>query len=74
LEATQKADLNVTPWLHWFFQCIDKAIDGAESTLTVVMRKGRFWERQSEGSFNERQSHIINSLLNNFEGKLSTSK
>jgi Fic family protein len=74
LEATQKADLDITPWLRWFFQCIDKAIDGAESILTSVMRKARFWERQKEHSFNERQSHIINRLLNHFEGKLTTSK
>ena len=30
LEATQKGDLDITPWLEWFLGCLDRAFDGAE--------------------------------------------
>ena len=38
------------------------------------MRKARFWEDHAGQSFNDRQRLIINSLLNGFEGKLTSSK
>jgi Fic family protein len=75
LEATQKQDDgNVTPWLHWFLGCLDRAFDGAESTLATVLKKARFWENNSSASFNERQRDMINRLFDGFYGKLNTSK
>ncbi|WP_419756151.1 Fic family protein [Brevundimonas sp.] len=46
LEATQKGDLDITPWLLWFIACLDRAFDGASTILASVMRKaasGRPW-------------------------------
>ncbi len=74
LEATQKGDLDITPWLEWFLDCLDRAFDDAEEILASVMRKARFWERWDRASLNERQRAIINRLLNGFEGKLTSSK
>jgi Fic family protein len=75
LERTQKApDLNVTQWLEWFLQCLDRAIDGAEQTLADVLIKAEFWKRYASGSFNDRQRDMINRLLDGFEGKLTSSK
>jgi Fic family protein len=74
LEATQKGDLDITEWLEWFLGCLGRAFDGAHSKLASVMRKARFWEDHAGQSFNDRQRLIINSLLNGFEGKLTSSK
>lgn len=74
LEHTQKGDLDVTPWLDWFLGCLGRAFDGAEATLAGVFRKARFWERHAEAGFNARQRDMLNRLLDNFEGKLTTSK
>jgi Fic family protein len=75
LEATQKQDSgDVTPWLRWFLDCLDRAIVGAETTLATVLKKAKFWEAHSVANFNERQHDMINRLLNGFEGKLNTSK
>lgn len=74
LEATQKGGLEVTPWLEWFLTCLDRAFDGAASTLGSVMTKARFWEKHAGATFNERQRDVINRLLSDFEGKLTTSK
>lgn len=74
LERTQKADLDITPWLDWFLGCLDRAFDGAETTLAKVFGKARFWERHAGAAFNDRQRDMLNRLLNGFEGKLTTSK
>ena len=74
LEATQKGDLDITAWLDWFLNCLDRAFDGAEATLGAVMRKARFWEALAGQTLSERQIKAVNRLLDGFEGKLTTSK
>lgn len=74
LEATQKGDLDITRWLEWFLECLGRAFDRAETILSTVLDKARFWERFAKVEFNERQRAIVNRLLNGFEGKLTTSK
>jgi Fic family protein len=74
LEATQRGDLDITPWLEWFFACLDRALDGAESTLADVFRKAEFWKKHAGAAFNDRQRNMLNRLLDGFEGKLTTSK
>jgi Fic family protein len=74
LEATQKGCLDITSWLAWFLGCLDRAVDGAQTTLAALLHKARFWEHHAGGAFNDRQRRIINRLLDGFEGKLTTSK
>jgi Fic family protein len=74
LERTQKGTMDVTQWLIWFLNCLDRAIDNAQNILAAVLAKARFWEHIREISLNERQTHILNRLLEGFEGKLTTSK
>ncbi len=74
LEATQKGDLDITPWLEWFLACLGRAFEGAEGILASVLRKARFWERHASAAFNERQRDMLNRLLDGFEGKLTSSK
>jgi Fic family protein len=74
LEATQKGALDITPWMEWFLGCLGSAIDGAQTTLSAVLTKARFWEAVSGTPINERQRLVLNRLLDGFEGKLTTSK
>ena len=74
LEATQRGDVDVTPWLTWFLACLDRAIAGADATLATVMAKARFWDRHRDAGFNDRQRAMLNRLLDGFEGKLTSSK
>jgi len=74
LEATQRGDLDITPWLEWFLNCLDRAIEGAEGTLASVLYKARFWETHRDQTLNERQRSVLNRLLDGFEGKLTSSK
>jgi len=74
LEKTQKGNLDVTPWIDWFFNTLENAIDDALDTLNTILYKARFWESLAEIPLNERQRKMINRLLENFEGKLTSSK
>ncbi len=74
LEETQKATLDITPWMEWFLGCLGRAFDGAQTTLSAVLAKARFWEAIAGVSLNERQRLVLNRLLDGFEGKLTTSK
>lgn len=74
LEATQKGDLDITQWLEWFLGCLGQAIDGAGAVLGAALEKARFWEAHRDAHFNERQSKVLNRLLDGFEGKLTSSK
>ena len=74
LEQTQKGSLDITAWMRWFLGCLDRAFDGAETTLAVVLQKARFWESRAGESFNARQRKIVNRLLDGFDGKLTSSK
>ncbi len=74
LEATQKGDLDITPWIEWFLGCLDRAFDGAEIILAAVLQKARFWQMHAGAQLNDRQRTILNRLLNGFEGKLTSSK
>ncbi len=74
LEQTQKRDLDIGPWIEWFFACLNRAIAHAHSTLGAIIHKAHYWESLAEISLNERQHIIINRLLEGFEGKLTTSK
>jgi Fic family protein len=74
LETTQKSSLDITRWLIWFLQCLDRAIAATDETLSGVLRKAKFWEKHVGTPLNDRQRTMLNKLLDGFEGKLNTSK
>lgn len=74
LGETQTGSMDITPWMEWFLGCLGRAIDGAQTTLSAVLAKARFWERAQGIPLNGRQRLVLNRLLDGSEGKLSTSK
>jgi Fic family protein len=74
LEATQKRDMDITPWLRWFVECLGRAFERAEDVLANVFRKARFWEHHAGAGFNQRQRDMLDRLLSGFEEKLTSSK
>lgn len=74
LERTQKDTLDITEWLTWFLECLDRALLATDDTLAVVMKKARFWEKHATDILNNRQAFMLNKLLDGFIGKLTSSK
>ena len=74
LEQTQKGTLDITERLNWFLGCLGRSFDEAKETLAAVFRTARFWGSHAGAPFNERQSLMLNKLLDGIEGKLTSSK
>jgi Fic family protein len=74
LEKTQKGGLDITPWIEWFFECLGLAIEEAMSSLDTILNKAQVWEILTKVSLNERQKKMVNRLLGDFVGKLTSSK
>lgn len=74
LEKTQKGDLDITQWIKWFLSCLIHALNATEKILTRVLVKADFWNKHSNTIINERQKKVLNKLLNEFEGKLTSMK
>ena len=74
LEAAQRGSLDITAWLAWFLSCLDRTIDEAETSLGSVLHKAKLWQRINPQPVNERQRKVINRMLDDFQGHLTTSK
>jgi Fic family protein len=74
LEETQKGDLDITAHLVWFIGCFDRALANADTLLSSALKKARFWEQHASATLNERQRTMLTRLLDDFDGKLTSSK
>jgi Fic family protein len=74
LEKTQKGNLDITEWILWFLECLISAINSTKEVLSKILYKAEFWKLHSVTILNERQHRMLNKLLDDFEGKLTTSK
>lgn len=74
LEKNQKGNLDITSWILWFLECLNRAIALAEKNLLSVTQKASFWETHRNVVLNERQQKMLNKLMDGLEGKLTTTK
>jgi Fic family protein len=75
LERTQRGTMDVTTWMTWFLECLDRAIGGAQGMLSKVLGKARFWQALAGVPVNDRQRTVLRRMQEeSFEGKLTTSK
>lgn len=73
LEKSQKGDLDITGWLEWFLNCLERAFAASEIMLSRVLRKARFWEKHG-ADISDRQRGVLNRLLDGFDGRMTSSK
>ena len=82
LEASQTVSsgspLDITPWIAWHTQSIERSIDISLRTIENVVEKTRFYDTIKHVKLNEKQKKVINKLLDhgagNFEGGLTNKK
>lgn len=74
LEKTQKGNLDITDWIVWFLNCLIIAIQSTDLILTKVLFKAEFWQKHLNTAINERQKKLLNKLMDDFDGKLTSSK
>jgi Fic family protein len=75
LKKSQHGSHNITLWIHWFLDCLNRALLASEQTLQSVLYKADFWNRYAKTAINDRQRLMLNKLLDgDFRGKLKSSK
>lgn len=74
LERTQKGGRDITSWLVWFLETLIDALIAAQATTDRIMDKASFWQTHRHHSLNDRQIKMLNRLMNDFYGKLTTKK
>lgn len=74
LEKTQKGNLDLTDWIEWFLNCLVNALKATDELLNKVLFKANFWKKHAMTTFNDRQTKMLNKLLDGFDGKLTSSK
>ena len=74
LQKTQNNTMDITPWMEWFLACLGRAIARARETLETILAKARYWEALKGAALNDRQSRLINRLMDGFDGNLTTAK
>ena len=74
LERTQKGDMDITQWLIWFLETLEQSLIEAHEMTQKIIVKAQFWQTHRQQALNERQVIMINKLLTDFYGKLTTKK
>lgn len=74
LEKSQKGTQDITEWVLWFLNCLSNAIEASNELLSRVLMKAEFWKVHAKTALNERQTKLLNKLLDGFDGNLTTSK
>ncbi len=74
LEKTQKGKLDITNWIKWFLNCLINTLKSTDTVLNSILLKAEFWSKHSKTVINERQTKLLNRVLDGFEGKLTSSK
>ncbi len=74
LEQQQRGDIDITKWLEWFLDCLNRAIESAEAVLASVLYKAKIWEIINRKPVNVRQQNIINLMPGDFKDHMNTSK
>lgn len=82
LEKTNKImnnkNFNFTAWVLWHTSMIDSAINISLENIQTVVEKTKFWDKARNLNLNEKQTKVLNKLLDagegNFEGGLTNKK
>ena len=75
LERQSRGTLDITGWLEWFFDCLERAISHAGKEMDNALSAARFWNKINQQPVNERQRLIITRMLeSDFKGHMNTSK
>lgn len=74
LQKVQYSTGDITEWLLWFFDCLYSALQTTEHSIYKVLQKTDFWTVHKDTVLNSRQRLMLNKLLEDFDGKLKSSK
>ncbi|UGA57528.1 Fic family protein [Vibrio sp. VB16] len=75
LEKTQTGDVDITAWLVWFFEILNKTFDGVLKEIDQTVFKSNFWRNIDQTKLVQAQVKVLNRMLDgDFADGISTSQ
>lgn len=77
LETSQRAGVEITPWLIWFLNILEDSLQSAITKIDTTLTISRFWQRFQEVELSVEQKKVLHSLLDDkqrFEEGISASQ
>lgn len=75
LEHTQKGDVNITPWLVWFFNILNSTLDEVLKDIDQTVFKAKFWRNVDQTGLAKEQVKVLNRMLDgDFSEGINTSQ
>lgn len=75
LEQTQKGNIDITPWLIWFFTTLNKTFDGVLNEIDQTVFKINFWRNVDQTQLTKQQVKVLNKMLDgDFSDGINTSQ
>lgn len=69
--VSRQADVDITEWLIWYLDCMERAIHASDEVLSHILQKAAFWQNHAHIAFTERQNKVLNIYLDGYVGKLT---
>ncbi|GHU20106.1 cell division protein Fic [Alphaproteobacteria bacterium] len=74
LERVERSSLDITEWQLWFLENLLTAIREANGLTDKILFKSKFWEKCRNFALSERQTKMLNKMLDGFHGNVTTKK
>ncbi|EKO3374397.1 Fic family protein [Vibrio fluvialis] len=75
LERTQKGDVDITPWLVWFFNTLNETFAGVLKEIDQTLFKTNFWRTVDQTKLTAEQVKVLNRMLDgDFEQGINTTQ
>ncbi|MCG3748744.1 Fic family protein [Vibrio cincinnatiensis] len=75
LEQTQKGDVDITPWLIWFFNTLNGTFDEVLKDIDKTVFKTNFWRNVDQTRLAKEQVKVLNRMLDgDFADGINTSQ
>lgn len=74
IETAEKGSSDVTTWIAWFLKALHGALEESEASVSEVLQRDAWWHRAAGIKLNKRQKKMLQLLLDDFQGKLTSGK
>ncbi|EKO3420293.1 Fic family protein [Vibrio fluvialis] len=75
LERTQKGDVDITPWLVWFFNTLNETFTDVLKEIDQTLFKTNFWRTVDQTKLTAEQVKVLNRMLDgDFEQGINTTQ
>lgn len=72
LAASQRGNLDITPWLDWFLHALKRTVHNAEKLIAPAIKRDITLEKMQKSALNSRQKTVLGLLLEDSKKQVSS--